>query len=80
MSPTALQFGMPGAPELLVVLFISLLSLAVPLVVSVLVYRDAARRGSSHALAWALGAFFGSRVVWLLYYVVRDEVGRGGAS
>ena len=80
MSSTALQFGMPGAPELLIVLFISLLSVAVPLVVSVLIYRDAERRSSSHALAWALGAFFGNLVVWLLYYVVRDEVGRDGAA
>jgi threonine/homoserine/homoserine lactone efflux protein len=75
VSPTALQFGLPGAPELLVLLVTFLL----PLVVSVVIYRDADRRGSRHALAWALGAFFGSLVVWLLYYVVRDEVGRGGA-
>ena len=76
MLSTVLQFGMPGAPEL-IVLFVTFL---LPIVVSVLIYRDADRRGSGHALAWALGAFFGSLVVWLLYYVVRDEVGRGGAA
>jgi threonine/homoserine/homoserine lactone efflux protein len=70
-----LQVGVPGGIELLIVLFVTVLSLVVPLVVAVLIYRDAKRRGSRHALAWALGAFFGSLVVWLLYYVVRDEVG-----
>jgi threonine/homoserine/homoserine lactone efflux protein len=70
-----LQFGVPGGIELLIVLVITLLSLVVPLVVSVLIYRDAKRRGSHHALAWAVGAFLGSLVVWVLYYVVRDEVG-----
>jgi threonine/homoserine/homoserine lactone efflux protein len=75
MPVTALQAGVPGAPELLVALFAMLLSVVVPLVVAVLVYRDAKGRGSRHALAWAVGAFFGSLVVWVLYYVVRDEVG-----
>ena len=70
-----LQFGIPGGIELLIVLVITLLSLVVPLVVSVLIYRDAKGRGSRHALAWAVGAFLGSLVVWVLYYVVRDEVG-----
>jgi len=72
---TALQAGVPGSLELLVALFAMLLSVVVPLIVSVLVYRDAKGRGSRHALAWAVGAFFGSLVVWVLYYVVRDEVG-----
>jgi threonine/homoserine/homoserine lactone efflux protein len=75
MPVTALQFGVPGGPELLIALFAFLLSFVVPIVVSVLIYRDAKGRGSRHALAWALGAFFGSLVVWILYYVVRDEVG-----
>jgi hypothetical protein len=58
---------------------LTLLSLLVPLVVSVLIYRDATRRSSRHALAWAVGAFLGSLVVWVLYYVVRDEVGTRSA-
>jgi threonine/homoserine/homoserine lactone efflux protein len=78
MSLHALQVGLPGAVELVVVLLILLLSFVVPLVVSFLVYRDAKGRGSRHALAWGLGAFFGSLVVWILYWVVRDEVGPGG--
>jgi threonine/homoserine/homoserine lactone efflux protein len=75
VSPSALQVGVPGGIELLIVLAIALLSLVVPLVVSVLIYRDAKRRRSRHAIAWAVGAFLGSIVVWVLYYVVRDEVG-----
>jgi hypothetical protein len=70
-----LQFAVPGGVELLIALFVLLLSLVVPFVVAVLIYRDAKRRGSRHALAWAVGAFLGSLVVWALYYVVRDEVG-----
>jgi len=75
MSVTALQFGVPGGVEILILLLVFLLSFVVPIAVSVLIYRDAKGRGSRHALAWALGAFFGSLVVWILYYVVRDEVG-----
>ncbi|WP_248897088.1 hypothetical protein [Haloplanus halobius] len=77
MPISALQFGVPGGPELLILFLVLLMSFAVPLVVSFLVYRDAKRRHSSHALAWGVGAFFGSIVVWLLYFVVRDEVGEG---
>ena len=74
-----LQAAVPGGIELLIVLVIALFSLLLPLVVAVLIYRDAARRGSRHALAWAVGAFLGSIVVWVLYYVVRDEVGTRSA-
>lgn len=75
MPGSVLQAGMPGGPEMLITLFVFALSVVVPLVVAFLIYRDAKGRGSRHALAWALGAFFGSLVVWILYYVVRDEVG-----
>jgi len=75
VSLPVLQAAVPGGIELLIVLFIAGLSLIVPLAVSVLIYRDATGRGSRHALAWAVGAFLGSLVVWVLYYVVRDEVG-----
>ncbi|MFB6108222.1 MAG: hypothetical protein ABEJ82_05185 [Haloplanus sp.] len=80
MSLPALQVGVPGGPELLVVLLVLLLSFGVPLVVSIFVYRDAKGRNSRHALAWGVGAFFGSLVVWILYFVVRDEVGPGGPA
>jgi len=70
-----LQFGVPGGVEILVLLFVFGLSIVLPLAISVVIYRDAKGRGSRHALAWAVGAFLGSVVVWVLYYVVRDEVG-----
>jgi len=76
MNPI-LQAAAPGGIEILIILLIFVLSLGIPLVVSVLIYRDASGRGSQHALAWALGAFFGSLVVWVLYFFVRDEVGQG---
>lgn len=73
-----LQAGLPGGVELLIVLLFTLVPAVVGIVVSVLVYRDANSRNSDHALAWALGAFFGGIVVWILYAVVRDEIGRRG--
>jgi len=76
MNPI-LQAAAPGGIEILIILLIFVLSLGIPLVVSVLIYRDASGRESQHALAWALGAFFGSLVVWVLYLFVRDEVGQG---
>jgi len=84
----SLQVGIPGATELVVLLLIFGILLAVPLVVSVFIYRDAADRDSDHALAWAaasffgafLGGFFGGVVVWVLYFVVRDEIGPDGPS
>ena len=71
MTLTALPLAAIGAGSIL-----PLLLLLVQVAVAYLVYRDAKRRHSRHALAWALGAFFGALVVWILYYVVRDEVGR----
>jgi len=70
-----LQAGPPGGVELLVILLFTLLPVLLALVVSFLMYRDARRRNSGHALAWGAGAFFGGIVVWILYAVVRDEVG-----
>lgn len=75
-----LQVAFPGGIELLVIFLAGVLPFLVGLVVSVLVYRDAKGRESNHALAWALGAFFGGFVVWVLYLFVRDEVGPGGAA
>jgi hypothetical protein len=85
---TALLQSVPGGPELLIVLFIGTLLLLVPLAVSVFIYKDASGRNSDHALAWALGSFltaflgglFGGIVVWILYFVVRDEIGSGGTG
>lgn len=83
---TILQAG--GVPlELLLILVIGVILFIIPLVVSAYIYRDAARRDSEHALAWASGSFFcallgqfmGGVVFWLFYAVVRDEVGPGDA-
>ncbi|MFB6170009.1 MAG: hypothetical protein ABEJ06_02575 [Haloarculaceae archaeon] len=79
MALPALQVAAPGGIEVLIVLFVLSLSVLLPLVVSVLVYRDARARDSRHALAWSVASFFGNLVVWLLYLVVRDEVGPGAA-
>jgi hypothetical protein len=78
MTAALLQAAVPGGVELLLVLLFTLLPAIVGIAVSVLVYRDASRRNSDHALAWGLGAFFGGIVVWILYAVVRDEIGHGG--
>lgn len=72
--------AVPGGIEMLVILMMMGIFMVVPLFISIYIYRDAKRRNSSHALAWALGAFFGSWVVWILYFVVQDEVGTGGPS
>lgn len=56
-------------------LLISLLTVALALIIAFYVYRDANSRGSSHRLAWGIGAFLGGPIVWILYYFVRDEVG-----
>lgn len=70
-----LQVGVPGGIEIIILLLIFFISFIIPLAISFFIYRDAKKRGSQHALAWGLGAFFGAIVVWLLYVVVRDEVG-----
>jgi len=75
-----LQTGGPGGPELLIILLITGIVTLLPLAISVLIYRDAKKRNSNYALVWALGAFFGSLVVWILYLIVRDEVGTGDSS
>ncbi len=75
MALQPVQIAVPGGVELLVIGFIFLFTMVVPLAIAFLVYRDASGRNSDHALAWGLGAFFGGLVVWILYAVVRDEIG-----
>ena len=76
----ALQVGLPGGPELLVILFVVATVVVALLFASLLVYLDAVDRNSGHALAWTVAAFFGGVVVWLLYFAVRDEVGQNGLT
>lgn len=75
-----LQAGVPASPELLLIMLVAVVQVLPAVVVIGLIYRDANRRGSEHALAWAAGGFFGGPAVWILYYVVRDEVGPGGPA
>ncbi|MGQ3330315.1 MULTISPECIES: hypothetical protein [Halorubrum] len=78
--PSVLQVGLPGGPELFVVLFLAAV-VAVPVVfASLIIYLDAVDRNSDHALAWTVAALFGGVVVWTLYVVVRDEVGGNGLT
>lgn len=69
MALTVLQLGSNVEP------LAGLLGVALALIFAFYINRDATNRGSSHALAWGLGAFFGGPIVWILYYFVRDEVG-----
>jgi uncharacterized membrane-anchored protein len=78
--PLPLQIGVPVGLELLLVLVLVPVLLVPALVVTAFVYRDATDRNSRHAWAWALAAFAGGVVVWVLYFVVRDEVGPGESA
>jgi RsiW-degrading membrane proteinase PrsW (M82 family) len=77
-----LQIGI-ASPELFVILVLTVIVFAIPVVISVFIYRDARDRQSGHAVAWAsasffcalLGQFFGGVVFWVFYLVVRDEIG-----
>jgi len=48
------QFGVPGAPELPVVLPLGLLFLVVPFALACWVYTDASRGGNDNAALWAV--------------------------
>jgi hypothetical protein len=77
---SALQVGLPGGPELFVVLLLATV-VAVPVVfASLFIYLDAVDRNSGHALAWTVAALLGGVVVWTLYFAVRDEVGGNGLT
>jgi len=76
----ALQVGLPCGPELFVALFVAAALGVSILFASLIIYLDAVDRNSGHALAWTVAALFGGVVVWTLYVVVRDEVGRNGLT
>jgi hypothetical protein len=78
--PASLQVGLSGGPPLIVVLILAAAAAAVAVCASLIVYLDAVDRNSDHALAWAVAALIGGVVVWALYLVVRDEVGRNGLT
>jgi uncharacterized membrane protein len=74
----ALQFGIPGGPELLI---LGLLFLVLPFVFAYYVYTDAEKRGEDNGALWAVVAgvasFVASPFAGLLVVVVyiwqRDE-------
>jgi uncharacterized BrkB/YihY/UPF0761 family membrane protein len=83
-STVPLQIGVPGGPELLVVILIGLILFAVSLAVTVgatyWVYTDATRRGRDDATLWAVGTLLGFLVagvggiaVLVVYLLVRRE-------
>lgn len=79
---TPLQFGVPGAPELVVLLLIVAILLVIPLAVGYWIAGDAMERGSDHHVAWGLMTFVsglaslvGLLVFVVFYLVVREDVG-----
>lgn len=74
-----LQFGIPGGPELLVILIIGLLFLILPFVFAYWVYTDAEQRGNENAALWALAVggltfltFFGGLLALAVYIWDRE--------
>ena len=79
VNPTmlALQFGIPGGPELLLTLLVGPI---VGLVLAYYVYTDAEKRGADNGALWAVVAGlasvaatpFGGLVVLFVYLLQRD--------
>ena len=83
----ALQSGDPVNIELLIVLGITVVLFLVNIGVAVWIYRDAKHRNQPHAFAWGAGSFLGvflggigGVVIWVLYFVIRNETGTGAPS
>ena len=75
-----LQFGVPGGPELLIILLIGLVvGLLIPLALGYFVYNDATNRGNDNAALWAVVVagltavtFFGGLAALAVYIWQRD--------
>ena len=75
-----LQFGVPGGPELLIILLIGLvIGLLIPLALGYFVYNDATNRGNDNAALWAVVVagltavtFFGGLAALAVYIWQRD--------
>lgn len=77
MSP--LQFGVPGGPELLILLLIFALLVVLPFVLAYWTYKDAEGRGDDNAALWApavggltVTTFFGGFVALAVYIWQRE--------
>ena len=75
-----LQFGVPGGPELLIVLLIFLIGPVVGFVLAYYIYTDAEKRGEENGALWAVVAGLASvaatplagLVVLFVYVLQRD--------
>jgi predicted exporter len=75
-----LQFGVPGGPELLIILLIGLvIGLLIPLALGYFVYNDATNRGNDNAALWAVVVagltavtFFGGLAALAVYIWQRE--------
>ena len=75
-----LQFGVPGGPELLIVLLIFLIGPVVGFALAYYIYTDAENRGEDNGPLWAVVAGlasvastpFGGLVVLFVYVLQRD--------
>lgn len=75
MIPLPLQLGMPGLPELLVILLVTLLAIVLP---AYYVYTDATKRNNENRTLWTVatvlgglvGSIFGALLVVVLYLIV----------
>ena len=76
----SLQFGIPGDPELLIVLLVFLVGPVIAFVLAYYVYTDAEKRGEDNGALWALAAGLaslvaspiGGFVVLFVYVLQRD--------
>ncbi len=70
--------GIPGGPELLIILLIGLLLIALP---AYFVYNDATKRNNDNAALWTVatvlgglvGNIFGALLVVILYLIIGRE-------
>lgn len=49
----------------------SLTGFVVTLIIAILVYKDAEKRGTGNAVLWAIGTFFCCPIVPIIYVIVR---------
>lgn len=78
MSSLLLQLGVPGGPELLIILVIALFAVILP---AYFVYNDATKRNNDNRILWTLatviggliGSILGALLVVILYVIVGRE-------
>lgn len=75
----ALQFGVPGGPELLIVFLIFVLLILLPFALAYWTYKDASNRDDDNAALWAVAVggltvstFFGGFVALAVYIWQRE--------